>query len=68
MSADIVNLRQARKTRARAEREKKATENRSLFGRPLSERRHSAAIRQMQDDKLDGAQRLNAPEEGKSDD
>jgi len=68
MSADIVNLRQARKKRARVEREKKATENRLQFGRPLSERRHSAAIRQLQNDKLDGAQRLNAPEEGECDD
>jgi hypothetical protein len=68
MSADIVNLRQARKNRARVAKQAKATENRLLFGQPLSERRHSAAIRQMQNDKLDGAKRLNAPAEGESDD
>jgi|LNFM01.2.fsa_nt_gb hypothetical protein len=67
MSADIVNLRQARKKRARVEREKKAAENRVAFGRPLTERRHSAATRQIQNDKLDGAQRSDAPQEGESD-
>ena len=36
--AEIVNLRQARKAKARAEREDEATRNRALFGRPKAER------------------------------
>lgn len=68
MGADIVNLRQARKKRALVEREKKAAENRTIFGRPLAERRHSAATRQMQSDKLDGSRRPNMPNEGEADD
>ncbi len=35
--AEIVNLKQARKSRARAEREKQAEANRLKFGRPKSE-------------------------------
>ncbi|MHC5652716.1 DUF4169 family protein [Stappia sp. ICDLI1TA098] len=42
MSGEIVNLRQARKARARAERETKAAENRVLFGRTKAEKRQEA--------------------------
>lgn len=43
MSADIVNLRRARKAKARAEKEQRAAENRVLFGRSKTERTMSAA-------------------------
>lgn len=43
MSADIVNLRRARKAKARAEKEQRAAENRVLFGRSKTERTISAA-------------------------
>ncbi len=38
MTAEIVNLRQARKHKAKAEREKKAQDNRVKFGRSKSEK------------------------------
>ena len=38
MSAEIINLRQVRKQRARDEKAKQAAENRSLFGRSKAER------------------------------
>jgi Domain of unknown function (DUF4169) len=38
MNADIVNLRRARKDKARTEREKKAADNRLAFGRTKSEK------------------------------
>jgi hypothetical protein len=38
MSAEIINLRQARKQRARDEKAKEAAENRSRFGRSKAER------------------------------
>ena len=36
--ADIINLRTARKNKARAEQEVQATQNRTLFGRTKSEK------------------------------
>jgi hypothetical protein len=38
MSGDIVNLRQARKARTRREKDEKAAQNRSLFGRSKAEK------------------------------
>ncbi|HRO50867.1 MAG TPA: DUF4169 family protein, partial [Hyphomicrobium sp.] len=38
MSAEIVNLRKARKMRDRAAKEQRATENRVKFGRTKAER------------------------------
>ena len=38
MTAEIVNLRKARKVKARAEKEKRADENRAKFGRTKAER------------------------------
>ncbi|TWT02025.1 DUF4169 family protein [Reyranella sp. CPCC 100927] len=38
--AEIVNLRQARKRKARAEREQSAEANRLKFGRPKAEKAH----------------------------
>ncbi|MAA97389.1 MAG: hypothetical protein CMN87_18115 [Stappia sp.] len=43
MSGDIVNLRQARKTRARGEKERRAAENRALHGRTKAERQRDEA-------------------------
>lgn len=42
MPADIVNLRSARKAKARAERERKAETNRALFGRTKAEKKSQA--------------------------
>lgn len=43
MSAEIVNLRKARKARDRAEKEKRAEENRAKFGRTKAERELESA-------------------------
>lgn len=45
MSADIVNLRQARKAKARVAREKRAEENRRLHGMTRVERDEAADAR-----------------------
>jgi hypothetical protein len=45
MPADIVNLRRARKAKARTEREKVAAGNRIAFGRSKSEKQLSKAER-----------------------
>ena len=44
MSADLINLRQARKLRARKAKEAKAAENRTKFGRTKAERTQSKAV------------------------
>ena len=43
MSADLVNLRQARKARARKQKDAAAAENRIKFGRTKAERERQAA-------------------------
>jgi len=65
MSADIVNLRLARKQKARAERERVAEGNRLRFGRSASERKQSAAIKDLETRALDGKRR---PPEQRPDD
>ena len=57
MAAEIVNLRQARKHKARAEKERAAAENRERFGRPGAERRLEAATKGLEIRKLDGLRR-----------
>lgn len=52
--ADIVNLRQARKRKARLERERTADANRVKFGRPKADKEH---------DRLENA-RVNRTHEG----
>jgi hypothetical protein len=41
--ADIINLRRARKSKARTEREQAAAENRRRFGRTKADREREAA-------------------------
>lgn len=60
MSAEIVNLRQARKRKSRAEKEAKASENRKFYGQPSSQRRHREAIEALEARALDGKQRITA--------
>jgi len=43
MSAEIINLRKARKARDRVEKEKRAKENRIKFGRTKAERERASA-------------------------
>lgn len=58
MTADIVNLRQARKRRLRAEKEAVAAQNRSKFGLPQATRRHDDAMKAIEKRKLDGLRRI----------
>lgn len=55
--AEIVNLRQARKAKARAGKQAAAAENRVRFGRTKAERDAEAARRQLADKGLDGHRR-----------
>lgn len=59
---DLVNLRRARKDRARREKEAKAEENRVAFGRSKAEREGSAAQNRLEAARLD-AHRRETPEE-----
>ncbi len=69
MTADIVNLRQARKQRQRADKAVKAAENRSLFGRTRAERDHEEATRTLHEKALSLHRRGDHPTSGpKSDD
>lgn len=60
--AEIVNLRRARKAKARADKEAKAAENRATFGRPKSERALSEAKAELAGRGLD-AHRLKREDE-----
>lgn len=55
--ADIINLRQARKARARTEAEANATTNRARFGRTAQEKEASKAEARRADKLLDGVKR-----------
>ncbi|HEX8193160.1 MAG TPA: DUF4169 family protein [Allosphingosinicella sp.] len=52
---DIINLRQARKAKARAEGAAKAAGNRAAFGRTKAERQAEAAAREKARRALDAA-------------
>ncbi len=57
MTGKVVNLRQARKRRARAEKERRAEENRIRFGRTKAERRLTAAEQEKHVRHVDGHRR-----------
>ena len=62
MAADIVNLRQARKAKQRAEKEGEAAANRARFGRTKPERLRAEAEKARVERELAG-KRLEKPEE-----
>ncbi|NSX91172.1 MULTISPECIES: DUF4169 family protein [Rhizobium/Agrobacterium group] len=53
MAADIVNLRQFRKQKARNEKEKQAEQNRLSFGRTKAEKDLTAALNEKAEKRLD---------------
>jgi len=55
--AEIVNLRQARKQKARADKEVRATENRASFGRTKVEKKLSQAEQDLAKSRLDSHKR-----------
>lgn len=54
---DVINLRRARKARARADAQDKAAANRLAFGRTRAEREAAAAEAARHERLLDGAKR-----------
>ena len=66
--ADIINLRRARKAKARAEKEAEASENRARFGRTRREQMSTDATRDLQDRKLDAHRRDGPGEDPAGDD
>lgn len=62
MTAEIINLRQARKTRARSEKSAKADENRVRFGLPKGEKARQKLERERSTAQLDGHKREPEPD------
>lgn len=60
--SDVINLRQHRKQKARTEKEKKAEQNRSKFGRTKSEKQRDLLKAEQQNRHLD-AHKLDKSEE-----
>lgn len=63
MTADIINLRKARKTKARQDAEKRAAENRVVYGRTKAEKLQASAAAEIERVRLDGAKRESARHE-----
>jgi hypothetical protein len=57
VSADLINLRNARKNKQRSAAEKHAEENRAKFGRAKNEKKITAAIKAIELKSLDGHKR-----------
>ena len=57
MTADVVNLRRARKVFARRRDEDKAAQNRVAFGVPKPERNRIEAVQELDERRLDGHRR-----------
>lgn len=53
MAADIINLRQARKAKARVEKDKTAEQNRITFGRTKAEKQLTKALNEKAERRLD---------------
>jgi hypothetical protein len=66
--AEIINLRRARKGKARAEREERAAANRREHGRPHALREITEAERRLADRHLDGHRLGEAPEPKRDED
>ncbi|SMC58281.1 DUF4169 family protein [Rhizobium sp. RU36D] len=61
MSADIINLRQARKSKARSEKEKRADQNRISHGLSKAEKTLAKALNEQAGKRLDQG-RIEKPE------
>ncbi len=64
MTAEIINLRKARKARDRADKEKRAEENRAKFGRTKVERQRTERNEGLNVRRLDGHRRGDSDEDG----
>jgi hypothetical protein len=63
---DVVNLNRYRKLKAKAERERRASEKRARFGVSKTERAKTSAERALDTRRLDGTRR-DEPEPGRGD-
>jgi hypothetical protein len=63
MSAEIINLRKARKAKQRREAEARAEENRAKFGRAKAEREANLAEKEREARRLDLLRRQGGDEE-----
>lgn len=64
MTADVINLRRARKDKVRQDKERVAAENRATFGRKKSEKESAARDRDRVARELDQAKLSTLDEEG----
>lgn len=55
--AEIINLRNARKQKARADKEVQSSQNRILFGRTKAEKLQQAAEKKLAEKAIDGHKR-----------
>jgi hypothetical protein len=55
--AEIINLRRARKAKARSQAQAEAAENRAKHGRPKAERETSGKVKSLAERRLDAHQR-----------
>lgn len=62
---DIINLRQARKAKARADKDRLAQSNRAKFGRTKAERQAQSLEEERKNRQIEGALRDNKGEEPK---
>ncbi|MCV3764545.1 DUF4169 family protein [Rhizobium sp. TRM95796] len=62
MAADIINLRQARKVKARAEKDRTAEQNRLTFGRTKAEKQLTKSLNEKAERALDQG-KLERPDE-----
>ncbi|WP_176597414.1 MULTISPECIES: DUF4169 family protein [Sphingobium] len=62
---DIINLRQARKAKARAEKDRLAQSNRAKFGRTKAERQAQSLEEERKNRQIEGAVRDNKDAEPK---
>jgi hypothetical protein len=65
--ADLVNLRQARKRKHRAEAQSKADANRALHGRGAAEKKAGSLVRDLEGKRLDAHRREPTPASGEPD-
>lgn len=61
MAAEIINLRRARKSKARSDKELQAAANREKFGTPRQVRGLDEAQTKLRERRLDGARRQSQP-------
>lgn len=66
--ADLINLNKARKAKQRAEAERKAAENRVIFGRTKAQRQADSAAAAAAARRLDALRRESPPDAASADD